>query len=345
MKTNAFFYDLPSELIAQSPSDQRANSRMMVIDRQQGSISHHHFHEIVDLLTPDDLVVVNDTKVIPARVYGQKAETGGRVEMLFLEERSSCEWEVLLRASKRPKPGQMILFGRNNEANAQIIEEGTRGKCVVKIETPRPLLDILDDCGEPPLPPYIQRESEQPDDRSRYQTVYADKPGAVAAPTAGLHFTPDIFDQLAERNIERATVTLHVGLGTFRPVTCENLEDHPMEAERYEVPASTAERVNATKAKNGNIVAVGSTSIRTLETAARSHLPIQACEGRSDLFIYPPAEFSLVNRILTNFHLPESTLIMLVCAFGGTELMMEAYHKAIEEKYRFYSYGDCMLVL
>ena len=318
---------------------------MMVIDRATGTIGHHRFDDLPDFLAAEDLVVVNDTRVIPARVYGRKEDTGGRVELFFLEEKHDKHWEILLCASKRPKPGQRILFGEDDEAIATLVEDLDRGRCRVAVESERPVVAVLERAGEPPLPPYIERAELQGEDRDRYQTVFAREPGAVAAPTAGLHFTPEIFAALNAKNVRQAAVTLHVGLGTFRPVTVENLEDHEMEAERYRLEADCAERINACRDAGGKILAVGSTSLRTLETVAPQGFPVQPAEGRSDLYIFPPYTFGLVDRLLTNFHLPESTLIMLVCAFGGTELIMEAYHKAIEQKYRFYSYGDCMLVL
>jgi S-adenosylmethionine:tRNA ribosyltransferase-isomerase len=345
VKTSAFFYDLPRELIAQSPAERRADSRMMVVDRKSGSVTHHHFYDLPDLLDAGDVVVVNDTKVIPARIFGRKAETGGRVELFFLEQIGPFKWEILLRASRRPKPGQRIIFGANDQAEVRLIHELERGRCVVVVHSSEPLEAILEEAGEPPLPPYIDRPDGSKADQDRYQTVFAREAGAVAAPTAGLHFTPETFTQLAGRGVVHTSVTLHVGLGTFRSVTAEELEDHQMEAERYRLSAEAAGVINHARSAGGRVLAVGSTSTRTLETMAAQSLPLQAGEGRSDLFIYPSYEFKLVDIMLTNFHLPESTLIMLVSAFGGQELIMEAYQKAIEQKYRFYSYGDCMLVI
>jgi len=346
MKTADFDFELPPELIAQHPAARREQSRMLVVRRQEGTLEHRHFFDLPQYLGKGDLLVVNNTRVIPARVFGRKPATGGKVEILLLEEILPGTWDILLHASRRPKVGSLITLGEG-QAAAVLLSDGAKGRATIKIESERPWLEVLKEIGLPPLPPYIKRSdvSGQREDSERYQTIYAKHPGAVAAPTAGLHFTDEIFQALEKQGVKKAEVTLHVGLGTFRPVAAENVQDHQMEPERYTVLEETAKRIEETKAAGGRIVAVGSTSVRTLESVAAEHGRVVPYSGRSSLFIYPPYPFKVVDVMLTNFHLPKSTLIMMICALAGRELILRAYEEAVKEKYRFYSYGDCMLIL
>ena len=346
MKTADFDFELPPELIAQHPAQRRELSRMLVVRRREGTLEHRHFFDLSQYLNKGDLLVVNNTRVIPARIFGRKPATGGKVEILLLEEIRPGTWDILLHASRRPKVGSLITLGEG-QAVAILLSDGAKGRATIKIESERPWLEVLEEIGIPPLPPYIKRSEvgDQKSDRERYQTVYAKHPGAVAAPTAGLHFTDDIFQTLEKQGVTKTEVTLHVGLGTFRPVDAENVEDHRMEPERYTVPEETAKRIEETKSAGGRIVAVGSTSVRTLESVAAENGRVIPCSGRSSLFIYPPYPFTVVDAMLTNFHLPKSTLIMMICALAGRKLILRAYEEAVKEKYRFYSYGDCMLIL
>ena len=349
LNTSDFDFHLPEELIAQQPADRRDESRMMVLHREEGRIEHRTFRDLPGYLRAGDLVVVNDTRVVPARIYGSKA-TGGRVELLFLEETAPGEWDVLLRARRRPRPGEPMDFGQGL-ATVYLLQEGELGRAKVRIDSKLTAIELLERLGEMPLPPYIRRKTGVDDpgyratDRERYQTVYAREHGAVAAPTAGLHFTPEMFDQLAKQGVNKATVTLHVGIGTFRPVTAEKVEDHRMEAERYTVTEETVRAIASTKAAGGRVCAVGSTTVRTLESVARATGHVVASSGRTDIFITPPFTFHATDVMLTNFHLPKSTLIMMVSALAGRELIMKAYAEAVRERYRFFSYGDCMLIL
>jgi len=348
MLTSDFNYDLPPELIAQKPAAQRDAARLLVIHRATGTLEHCRFADLSELLASGDLLVLNDTRVLPARLFGRKP-TGGKIELLLLEERTDGSWEALLRAgSRRPAIGTTLDLAGG--ARGTLLAAGDQGRVTLHIESPLPILDLLEQHGQPPLPPYIQRSKvssqQSAEDRTRYQTVYARSAGAVAAPTAGLHFTPELFQKLESRGIGRAFVTLHVGIGTFRPVTAERAEDHRMEAERYTVPPETATRIAVTRGAGGRIVAVGSTSTRTLETIAAAHAgEICAATGRTALYILPPYHFCAVDALITNFHLPKSTLLMLVSAFAGTELIRRAYAEAVRERYRFFSYGDAMLIL
>jgi S-adenosylmethionine:tRNA ribosyltransferase-isomerase len=360
MKTDLFNYDLPQALIAQQPPDRRDRARMMVLHRDTGQMEHRTIRDIVEYIHAPDVLVLNNTKVIPARIFGHKKESGGKVELLLLEEvtessdsalpagnahcTQSSMWEVLMKTSRRPKKGdEMVLC--SGKAAAVMLSEGEQGAAVLRITSDRPLVEILAEEGLPPLPPYIDRKGQTHEqiaaDRTRYQTVYAAQPGAAAAPTAGLHFTPELFHALEQQGVARAELTLHVGLGTFQPVSADLITDHKMHHERYAVSETAAETINRARSSGGRIVAVGSTTVRTLESLN----PIQAAEGSTDIFIYPPYEFRNVDAILTNFHLPKSTLLMMMSAFAGRELMLEAYNTAITEKYRFFSYGDCMLLL
>jgi S-adenosylmethionine:tRNA ribosyltransferase-isomerase len=365
MKTDLFNYDLPPELIAQHPPERRELARMMVLYRDSGRIEHKHITDIVDYLKEPDVLVVNNTKVIPARIFGSKA-SGGKVELLLLEEvphsgsglpatgtadggnavssNSVTCWKVLMKTSRRPKAGDRISLCAG-KAVATMLHDGKQGEALLKIETERPLMEILDEEGVPPLPPYIARKKQTPEqierDKIRYQTVFAKHPGSAAAPTAGLHFTPELFQALGEKGVAKAELTLHVGLGTFRPVSSETITDHEMHYERYAVSEDAAGKMSNARHKGGRILAVGSTSVRTLES-----LPvIGKAEGSTNIFIYPPHDFKHVDAILTNFHLPKSTLLMMMSAFAGRELMLKAYKIAVRERYRFFSYGDCMLIL
>ena len=344
MKTDLFNYDLPPELIAQHPPERRELARMMVLHRDSGLIEHKAITDIVDYLRKPDVLVLNNTKVIPARIFGHKAASGGKVELLLLDEPTPGEWKVLMKTSRRPKVGDELSLC-SGKAKAIMLYDGEQGEAVLKIESDRPLMEILDEEGVPPLPPYIARKEQTKEqiaeDKHRYQTVYASEPGAAAAPTAGLHFTPALLAKLVEQGVSNAELTLHVGLGTFRPVSAEIITDHEMHHERYAVSEETAATISNARATGGRIVAVGSTSVRTLES-----LPaIVEAEGATNIFIYPPYDFKNVDAILTNFHLPKSTLLMMMSAFADRKLMMKAYETAVQEKYRFFSYGDCMLIL
>jgi S-adenosylmethionine:tRNA ribosyltransferase-isomerase len=347
LRTSDFDYHLPPELIAQSPAPERDAARMLVLHRDGGRIEHRIVRELPEYVEPGDVAVVNNTRVIPARVYGHKEGSGGRVEIFFLEERPDGTWDVLLRSRRRPKPGARIPLG-SGRAHAELIEELGGGAARVRIESDIPVLDLLEAEGRTPLPPYIRRpagEPEPPEDRERYQTVFARRPGAVAAPTAGLHFTPGLIAELRRGGVETVEVTLHVGPGTFRPVAAEDLSDHRMDSERYEITPDAAWSINMARRTGHRVLAVGTTSVRTLESAVRSDGTVASGGGRSELFIHPPYEFGCVGAMLTNFHLPRSTLLMLVSAFAGREAVLDAYATAVGERYRFYSYGDCMLIV
>jgi len=344
MKTDLFNYELPPERIAQHPAERRDMARMMVLHRDSGLIEHKLITDIVDYLRAPDVLVLNNTKVIPARIFGHKAASGGKVELLLLDEIQPGEWKVLMKTSRRPKVGDALILC-SGKARAMVLYDGELGEAVLKIEADRPLMEILDEEGVPPLPPYISRKKQSRAqvavDKERYQTVYATEPGAAAAPTAGLHFTPELLQRLDAQGIKQAEMTLHVGLGTFRPVSVELITDHEMHYERYVISAEAAQTINTAKKSGGRVVAVGSTSVRTLESVS----PIRSAEGSTNIFIYPPYDFQNTDAILTNFHLPQSTLLMMMSAFASRELMMEAYVVAVTEKYRFFSYGDCMLIL
>ena len=345
MKTSEFHFDLPPEQIAQQPEQVRSRSRLLVVDRQSETLDHRTFHDLPTLLDCGDLLVMNDTRVIPARTFAHKARTGGKVEFLFLEEIEPTLWDVLMRCSRRPQIGDHMVL-EEGVLTVELLSTGEQGRARVRVHGEKPLLSHLAEQGATPLPPYIHQDpARQQADRDRYQTIYATKPGAVAAPTAGLHFDERVFEQLERTGVRTTHLTLHVGLGTFRPVTCDTLEDHPMEAERYTLPEEAATAIQMARANGGRVVAVGSTSVRTLETAASCDGSIMAGEGRTNLFIYPPYGFRVVDAMVTNFHLPQSTLLMMVSAFAGIELMRHAYDVAVKEGYRFFSYGDSMLIL
>lgn len=348
-KTVAYDFELPPELIAQEPREDREDARMMVVDRSSGSLSHHKVRDLPAFLRSGDCLVLNDTRVIPARIYGHKERTGGGVELLLLEDMGDGEWEALCGSSRRPKiGGHLEMAGGRIQATVTGWREG--GGIKVRLQSDRPILDVLEEVGLPPLPPYIKRPHAPAADvlerdRLYYQTVYARVPGAVAAPTAGLHLTESLLAQLAGAGVGHTSVTLHVGMGTFKPVKTELVTEHRMEAERFVVSPETAQVVAKTKAAGGRIVAVGSTSVRTLESAAGEDGSLQPGSGRTGIFIYPPYQFKVVDVMLTNFHLPRSTLIMMVSALAGSDLIRRAYAEAVQERYRFYSYGDCMLIL
>lgn len=352
MLISEYDYNLPEELIAQMPADKRDNSRMMVLNRKDRTISHKHFYDIVDLIEPNTLLVMNNTKVLPARLIGHK-DTGAKIEVFLLKQNSKMQdehenWEVLIKPSKRVKPDTIIKISDELSVRAiKRLEEN--GEWLVElIFNGNNVLDVLHKNGNIPLPPYIERKIPNEDlkklDFERYQTVYAKDEGSVAAPTAGLHFTKEILKKLENKGVELAYVTLNVGLGTFRPVQCENVENHKMHSETFEISEKAAEQINRAKAEGKKIVAVGTTTVRTLETAYKKFGCIKACHDHSELFIYPPYEFKVIDNLITNFHLPKSTLLMLVSALAGKDFIFEAYKEAIENKYRFFSYGDCMYI-
>lgn len=352
MLISEYDYNLPEELIAQMPADKRDNSRMMVLNRKDRTISHKHFYDIVDLIEPNTLLVMNNTKVLPARLIGHK-DTGAKIEVFLLKQNSKMQdehenWEVLIKPSKRVKPDTIIKISDELSVRAiKRLEEN--GEWLVElIFNGDNVLDVLHRNGNIPLPPYIERKIPNEDlkklDFERYQTVYAKDEGSVAAPTAGLHFTKEILKKLENKGVELAYVTLNVGLGTFRPVQCENVENHKMHSETFEISEKAAEQINRAKAEGKKIIAVGTTTVRTLETAYKKFGCIKACHDHSELFIYPPYEFKVIDNLITNFHLPKSTLLMLVSALAGKDFIFEAYKEAIENKYRFFSYGDCMYI-
>lgn len=345
MLVSDFDYILPEELIAQTPAEKRENSRMMVLG-VNNTIEHKHFYDIVDLLDDNHVLILNNTKVIPARLYGYK-DTGAKIEVFLLKEGENKEWQVLIKPSKRVKTGTKIKI--SDELSVEVIKPlPDDGKWLVKMIYEGDILDILHRVGNIPLPPYIERKMTNEElkklDFERYQTVYAKDEGSVAAPTAGLHFTKDILKKLADKGVKIGYVTLNVGIGTFRPVKCENVLDHKMDSESFEISQETADLINQSKAQGKKIVAVGTTTVRTLETAYKQFGEIKACKSASELFIYPPYEFKVIDKLITNFHLPKSTLLMLVSALAGKDFIFEAYREAIKNKYRFYSYGDCMFI-
>lgn len=335
-----FYYDLPEELIAQTPIEPRNASRMMCVDRNSGSIVHDHFYNLCKYLKKGDLLVMNDSRVIPARLYGEKIENKTFIEFLLLEQKGDKLWEIICRPGKKAKVGTRFSFG-NGRLIAEVIKVKDDGNRIVQFECEGNFYTALEDVGQMPLPPYIKEKLEN---NERYQTVYSKELGSAAAPTAGLHFTPEQLDELREQGINTAFVTLHVGLGTFRPVKEDNVLDHKMHSEHYYLPEETARLINETKKNGGRVIAVGTTTCRTLESVATFYGEIKAAEGYTDIFIYPSYKFKCIDALITNFHLPESTLIMLVSAFMGYDNTMNAYKKAVEERYRFFSFGDCMFI-
>ena len=341
MKRSDFWYDLPEELIAQTPIEPRNASRMLLLDRSNGSVAHDRFYNLCSHLKKGDLLVLNDSRVIPARIYGEKEDNGTFIEFLLLEQKENMKWEILCRPGKKAKVGTRFTFGggRLKAVITDILEDGNR---IAEFECEGSIFAALDEIGQIPLPPYIK---EKLADKERYQTVYSHELGSAAAPTAGLHFTKEMLADIEARGINIAYVTLHVGLGTFRPVKEDKVLDHKMHSEHYELPERTARLINETKKSGGRVIAVGTTSCRTLESVATFYNEIKPCEGYTDIFIYPGYKFKVLDGLITNFHLPESTLIMLVSAFAGYENTMNAYRIAVEERYRFFSFGDCMLIV
>lgn len=341
MLRSDFYYDLPEELIAQTPVEPRNASRLMCVDRQSGDITHDHFYNLCKHLKKGDLLVMNDSRVLPARLYGEKEGTGSFIEFLLLEQKGDKLWEILVRPGKKAKPGTRFSFG-NGRLKAEILETVEGGNRIAKFECEGNFFTALEDIGQMPLPPYITKKLE---DNERYQTVYSHELGSAAAPTAGLHFTNEMLDDLRARGINTAFVTLHVGLGTFRPVKEDEVLKHKMHSEHYHLPKETAELIKKTKAEGGRVIAVGTTSCRTLESVGTFFEDMDEHEGYTDIFIYPGYKFKVIDGLITNFHLPESTLIMLVSAFMGYDNTMNAYKTAVEDKYRFFSFGDAMLIL
>ena len=343
--TSEFDYILPEDLIAQKPAPRRTRSKMMAINKNKKSIEHKHFFDIVDYLGENDVLVLNDTKVIPARLLGKKV-TGANIEVFLLKDLGKNQWEALLKPSKRVNVGNIILISKELAVKTLTKLEG--GKWLVELLCKGEVCDVLEDVGNVPLPPYIERKMSTDEikklDHARYQTVFAKKAGSVAAPTAGLHFTKDILKKLKAKGVQICYVTLNVGLGTFRPVKCDNILEHQMETESFEISKKTAKIINDAKRDGKNIVAVGTTTVRTLETAFKKYGEIQKCKDESQLFIYPSYNFKVIDKLITNFHLPKSTLLMLVSALAGREFILKAYQEAIENEYRFYSYGDCMFI-
>ena len=341
MKTSDFYYDLPEELIAQDPLEDRTASRLLVLDRKTGAVKHKIFSDVIDYLNKGDCLVINNTRVIPARLIGEKEGTGGKVEVLLLKRRANDVWETLVKPGKKLKPGARVIFG-DGRLKAEILEIAEEGNRLVRFYYEGIFEEILDSLGEMPLPPYITHKLE---DKEMYQTVYAKYDGSAAAPTAGLHFTKELLSKIEEKGIKIASITLHVGLGTFRPVKVDDVNNHHMHTEWYEVNAEAADIINETKRNGGRVICVGTTSCRTIESVADENGYMKAKTGETDIFIYPGYKFKVMDGLITNFHLPESTLVMLVSAFAGKENVLAAYETAVKEKYRFFSFGDAMLLI
>ena len=340
MKTKDFYYDLPQELIAQHPVEPRDHSRLMVLDKHTGEISHKHFYDIVDELHAGDCLILNDSRVLPARIYGIKEGTGAQVEFLLLNNRGDDTWEALAGPGKKAKPGSRFVFG-DGLMRCEVVDVLEDGNRIIHFEYDGIFFNILDQIGQMPLPPYIREKLE---DKERYQTVYSHEVGSAAAPTAGLHFTKELLEKVREKGVKIGFVTLHVGLGTFRPVSAENIQDHTMHSEHYYMPAETAALINETKKIGGRVVCVGTTSCRTVESVWAKEGKVCESEGWTDIFIYPGYTFKVLDALITNFHLPESTLVMLVSALAGRENILHAYEIAVQEKYRFFSFGDAMFI-
>lgn len=362
MKTRQFWYPLPERLIAQHPAEKRGTEKMMVLHRQTGMLEHRHIADIVEYITANDLLVVNDTKVFPARLLGEWPDTHGAVEVLMVSAapmdseipsmaaaQDSLRWNVIIGSGRKCREGQVAEFGPNGELKVRLLKPLSGiGMWQVEFVCKKPLMELLDEFGHTPVPPYVKREGtaeEEKADRERYQTIYAREVGSVAAPTAGLHFTPEIFAALEAKGVKRVAVTLHVGPGTFRPVKADNIEDHQMDYEAFTVPPETAEAIAACKARGGRVFCVGSTTVRTLETVAAAEGKVVAGSGASNIFIYPPYEFKVCDCMLTNFHLPQSTLLMMISALAGRERVLCSYAMAVRNNYMFFSYGDCMLIV
>ena len=341
MKTSDFYFDLPQELIAQDPLEDRSSSRLLVLDRETGKTEHHIFKDVIDYLNPGDCLVVNNTKVIPARLFGSKEGTEAKIEILLLKRKENDVWETLVKPGKKAKPGTRISFG-DGLLTGEVIDVVEEGNRLIKFTYDGIFEEILDQLGQMPLPPYITHQLK---DKNRYQTVYAKHDGSAAAPTAGLHFTPELLEAIKAKGVNIAHVTLHVGLGTFRPVKVEDVTNHHMNSEFYIVEEDQAKLINETKQRGGKIISVGTTSCRTLESATDDQGILHAGSGWTDIFIYPGYKFKMIDRLITNFHLPESTLLMLVSALAGKDKIMAAYEEAVKERYRFFSFGDAMIIM
>lgn len=340
LNVNDYDFDLPEELIAQVPLLDRTSSRLLVLDRKTGDIEHRHFRDVLDYLQAGDALVVNDSRVLPARLFGAKQETGGKVELLLLKQTEDDVWEALVKPAKKVRVGAIVEFG-NGLLRAECVEELPEGGRRFKFDYDGIFYEILDELGTMPLPPYIR---EQLDDQDRYQTVYARERGSAAAPTAGLHFTEELLAAAAAKGVKLIPLTLHVGLGTFRPVTADTIEEHTMHSEYFELSAKSAEALRDVRANHGRVFAVGTTSTRTLETIVRDHGDFVESSGWTDIFIYPGVELKAIDGLITNFHLPKSTLVMLVSAFASRDIILNAYRTAVQERYRFFSFGDAMLI-
>lgn len=340
MKTSDFYFELPQELIAQDPIENRDCSRMLVLDKKTGEWKHEIFHDILNYLKPGDCLVRNNTKVIPARLYGEREETGGKVEILLLKRRENDVWETLVKPGKKARPGTKLVFG-DGLLHATVLKVEEEGNRLIQFSYEGIFEEILDQLGQMPLPPYITHELK---DKNRYQTVYAKYEGSAAAPTAGLHFTNELLEKIEKSGVTIANVTLHVGLGTFRPVKVEDVTKHHMHSEYFEILPEEAEKINQTKKRGGRIICVGTTSCRTIESAADENGMVHPGHGNTDIFIYPGYQFKVLDCLITNFHLPESTLLMLVSALAGKDHIMKAYEEAVKERYRFFSFGDAMFI-
>lgn len=348
MRIEDFDYNLPEELIAQKPAEKRDESRLLVVHRNSGETEHRHFYDILDYLKEGDCLVLNNSKVLPARLYGIKENTGAKVEFLLIKRIEGDSWETMVKPGKRLKPGDRVVFSEKPLLKAKIMDYGEDGTRIVEFTYDGIFMERLEEIGSMPLPPYIERSSEA-DDKNRYQTVYCEKEGSVAAPTAGLHFTDEILEKAKNKGVELAYVTLHVGIGTFRPVKCDNIEEHSMHFEEYHVSKDSAHIINKAKQEGRRIVSVGTTSTRTVESAAyfdreKGCMQVNSGNGNTGIFIYPGYEFKIVDSLITNFHLPKSTLLMLISALYDREKILSVYQEAIEKKYRFFSYGDAMFI-
>ena len=340
MKTSDFYYDLPEELIAQDPLEDRSSSRLLVLDKKTGEREHRVFKDIIEYLKPGDCLVINDTKVIPARLIGERVGTGAKIEVLLLKRKENDVWETLVKPGRKMKVGAQVSFG-NGLLTGEVIDVVEEGSRLIQFHYEGIFEEVLDQLGQMPLPPYITHQLQ---DRNRYNTVYATHEGSAAAPTAGLHFTPELLEEIQKKGVEIARVTLHVGLGTFRPVKVEEVTEHHMHSEFYQIEEEAAEKINRAKDNGGRVICVGTTSCRTIESAADENGHLKACSGWTEIFIYPGYRFKALDCLITNFHLPESTLIMLVSALAGREHVLAAYEEAVKERYRFFSFGDAMFI-
>ena len=340
LKTSDFYFDLPEELIAQDPLEDRSSSRLLMLNKETGKTEHHIFKDVIDYLNPGDCLVLNNTKVIPARLLGVKEDTGAAVEVLLLKRKENDVWETLVKPGKKCRPGARLSFG-NGILKAEVLEVVEEGNRLIHFEYEGIWEEVLDSLGEMPLPPYITHKLQ---DKNRYQTVYAKYEGSAAAPTAGLHFTPELLQQIEDKGVDIAYVTLHVGLGTFRPVKVDNILDHHMHSEYYQITQEAADKINCAKENGHRVICVGTTSTRTVESAADENGRLQECCDNTEIFIYPGYKFKVLDALITNFHLPESTLVMLVSALAGREHVLNAYKEAVEERYRFFSFGDAMFI-